>query len=484
MDADAGRRFGAPLPFGAEDVKKDLGLEEVIGAMAGEDPVIRASAETALLSPLKEEERILYRQRILRDCLRNPREIRRLYALAGAALDAQEDGDLHFSELQTVSRQFDRCLTRLTRLLEALQKLRALAEENRESVSSPGLQGLFKDLLGNLDDAFFSGADQLLAQLRFPGGMLIGARLSRTGRSVGHRLLCCGPEERDRLSGETFYQVPEGDQRGNADLLHRRELALADSNRILVRAVSGVCEYLRTLRRELAFYIGCMNLYELLQARGLAVCFPALSAQPEHWSAAGLTELCLGLQGSAPASNDLEADGCCLVTGADQGGKTTFLRSLGQAQLMLQCGMFTAASSFRAPAADGVYTHFQREEDRGLVNGKLGEELSRMSGIVDHLHRGSLVLCDESFCSTNEREGAEIALQVTEALRAAGVSVFAVTNLFPFARELYARRKAEPCTFLRAERLADGTRTRRILPGEPQRTSFCEDLYREIFQEA
>ena len=52
-----------------------------------------------------------------------------------------------------------------------------------------------------------------------------------------------------------------------------------------------------------------------------------------------------------------------MITGANQGGKSTFLRSLGQAQLMMQAGMFVAARVVRRQRLRGVFTHFKREED-------------------------------------------------------------------------------------------------------------------------
>jgi DNA mismatch repair ATPase MutS len=57
--------------------------------------------------------------------------------------------------------------------------------------------------------------------------------------------------------------------------------------------------------------------------------------------------------------NDLEADGTLLVfiTGPNSGGKSTFLRSLGAAQLMMQAGMFVPAERYRASLCDGVFTH-------------------------------------------------------------------------------------------------------------------------------
>src|SRR4029453_16728083 len=98
-----------------------------------------------------------------------------------------------------------------------------------------------------------------------------------------------------------------------------------------------------------------------------------------------------------------------VVTGANGGGKFTFLRSVGLAQLMMQCGMFVPANVFRAGIRTGVFSHFRREEDAVIDSGKLDQELRRMSGVVDVLQPRGLLLCNEPFASTNDPEGSEIA---------------------------------------------------------------------------
>jgi len=169
-----------------------------------------------------------------------------------------------------------------------------------------------------------------------------------------------------------------------------------------------------------------------------------------------------------------------MITGANGGGKSTFLRSLGLAQLMMQSGMFVAAESFRADVRHGIFTHFKREEDATLRQGKLDEELSRMSSIIDGVTPNSLVLFNESFASTNEREGSEIARQIVRALLATGIKVVFVTHMFDLAQG-FSRQALPGALYLRAERLADGRRTFRLAEGEPLPTSYGEDIYRRIF---
>lgn len=103
-----------------------------------------------------------------------------------------------------------------------------------------------------------------------------------------------------------------------------------------------------------------------------------------------------------------------------------------------------------------------------------------MREIVDRLSPASLVLLNESFASTNEREGSEIAAQVVRALVAAGVRVALVTHQYTLARDL---RDRPPCRalFLRAERSPEGAPTFRLVEGAPLPTSHGGDVYERVF---
>jgi DNA mismatch repair ATPase MutS len=196
-------------------------------------------------------------------------------------------------------------------------------------------------------------------------------------------------------------------------------------------------------------------------------------------SCRGLYDVCLSL-GTADrvVGNEVAGDGKSLVmiTGANRGGKSTFLRSVGLAWLMMQGGMFVAAEEFRAHVCRGLFTHFKREEDATMESGKLDEELRRMSAIADMIRPGCVLLCNESFASTNEREGSEIARQIIRALLERGVEVFFVTHLFDLAQGFH-RQATDGALFLRADR----ERSFRLTEGEPLPTSFGEDVYRRIF---
>ncbi len=90
------------------------------------------------------------------------------------------------------------------------------------------------------------------------------------------------------------------------------------------------------------------------------------------------------------------------------------------------------------------------------------------------------MLLNESFAATNEREGSEIARQITCALLERRVKVCFVTHLHEFARGMYERHLPNAMC-LRAERKEDGERTYKVVEGKPLQTSYGEDLYRRIF---
>lgn len=105
-----------------------------------------------------------------------------------------------------------------------------------------------------------------------------------------------------------------------------------------------------------------------------------------------------------------------------------------------------------------------------------------MNRILTQITPDSLLLLNESFASTTEKEGTQIALDVVNALYENDTRIFTVTHLYEFTKTMYAK-DLKNAKFLSAERLPDGTRTYRILEKEPEHTSYGLDLYEEIINE-
>jgi len=345
-------------------------------------------------------------------------------------------------------------------------------------------------LVRELDDDYFALIRKRLKELRFATGLLVSAELGRGHQGV--RYVLRKPREpalgwfrrlfAPRNPAFTIEIHPR-DEHGAKALGELRDRGINLVANALAQSLDHIVSFLRVLRTELAFYVGCLNLHEALARNAIPLAFPLPQPAAERGLAfTALHDAALALTlDRGTVGNDLQADGreLILVTGANNGGKSTWLRSVGVAQLLMQCGLFVPARAYRASTSGALFTHYRRKEDAHMKSGKLDEELGRMSGIIDRIRPGAMVLFNESFSATNEREGSGIARLITAALLQRGIRIIFVTHLFEFAHA--AAREPERNLCLRAERRDDGARTFRILEGEPLQTSFGADLYRDVF---
>jgi hypothetical protein len=486
-DFDAQRE----LPQHATPLTQDLELETLLRAMAGNDGFLHGVARTAILSGSANDiDTMLYRQAILKDCLEHPAVVLALYGLTVEARENRRKnwlGVLGHYPGSVLSSGVE--LLRMFMVL--LRKLRGIAEAQLGQFESDGFRRLFAMLIEELDDEYLASVDQHLVALKFGDGVLASAELGEGNQ--GTRFLLHRQQGRKwpwfrRLLGKEppayRFRLDPRDEGGARILGELRERSINAVANALGQSADHVESFFEMLRTELAFYVGCLNLHTRLADKGEPMCFPRpapVGGNIFHF--AGLYDACLSLHmARRVVGNAADADGKPLVviTGANQGGKSSFLRAVGLAQLMMQAGMFVAAESFAAASCTGLFTHYKREEDATMQRGKFDEELARLSGIVDHLAPGALLLCNESFAATNEREGSEIARQVVRALLERGIRVYFVTHLYQFARDCFETQR-DTGLFLRAERLADGTRTFRLVEGEPRETSHGDDLYRAVF---
>jgi hypothetical protein len=490
-DRQRQREPASPLaPTGNDAVlTQDLELETLWNAMAAGDEYVFEMAKRAVLSSLTDPDAIVYRQRVLADCLEHPEIIRQLYQLAVEGLENERAvGGLW------PSAGPDQILSRSVRVLNlhvgVLRRLRQVAGQQSASFRSEGFTRFFAMLGDELADDYLKTVEQHLRDLEFKRGVFESAELAKGFK--GRRYVVRTPREQhwterlpfgNRAQGYSFT-IPPRDESGFKSLEEIRGRGLNLVANSVAQSADHVKSFFSMLRLELAFYLGCLNLHDRLTGKGEPVCFPEpLAAGQLALTAQGVYDVSLTLHlEDRTVGNEVNADGKSLVmiTGANQGGKSTLLRSLGLAHLMMQAGMFAGARSFRAGVCTGVFTHYKREEDSSMESGKLDEELSRMSAIAGQITRHSILLCNESFASTNEREGSEIARQVVKAMLRKQIKVFFVTHMYDLAHGFYAQQLGT-ALFLRAERQPDGRRTFRLTEGEPLPTSYGQDSYRHIF---
>ncbi len=478
------------LPWNQAALRQDLGLDFVCKAMSLDDKFLFEVARVALLSSLIDVDTIIYRQDILSDSLNNPQIIRDIYQLAVEAIESERKA-YWSSYSRSASLTLHSAVEVMLLFLTMLKRLRRIVDQYSLKFASEGFSRLFAMLKQELNDEFFAVVEQHLQQLKFRRGVLVSAHLGPGNKGRSYVLRRPHQDTRSwltRLLAEKplahSFELHPRDEAGHRALSELRDRGINLVANALAQSADHILSFFQMLRAELAFYVGCLNLHVQMQKLGEPACrpVPAPSGQ-RKLSFLGLYDLSLALTGRQKVvGNDVDADGkdVAIVTGANTGGKSTFLRSVGLAQLMTQSGMFVPARSFSAEVCDGVFTHYKREEDVAMESGKWDEELSRMSDIVSHLRPNAIVLFNESFASTNEREGSEIATQIVAALLDSGVKVLFVTHLYHFARGVCDLKKYN-AIFLRAERRPDGTRPFKLIEAEPLQTSYGEDLYKTIF---
>lgn len=471
---------------------QDLELNTLFTAMAAGDKFLFELGKKAVLSSVQEPDIIRYRQDIFRDCLNNADIVRQIYALAVGAIEQERRRYLGLFAPSPSSVLY-RAIDVLGVFVETLTELRKLADLHAEKFQSRGFVTLLDMLKRELTDDYFAELRAHLHRMKFRGGVLISAELGKGNKGIDYVLRRL-PESDDGWLGRLFsrsrgytFQLHPRDENGYRALAELRDRGINLVANALGQSTDHILNFFGMLRIELAFYVGALNLHDELTKREQPWCFPnPLPLGERQFSCRTLYDVCLSL--TLPrrvVGNDVEARGkdLTIVTGANQGGKSTFLRSVGLAQLMMQCGLFVGAAEFSADVCTGVFTHYKREEDATMKSGKLDEELARMSITVDQLSPNALMLFNESFAATNEREGSEIARQIVQALLAKSVKIFFVTHFFDFANGFWEQGRPNTL-FLRAERRADGERTFRLIVGEPLVTSFGRDLYERIFDDS
>ena len=468
--------------YRSDVLMRDLEMRHIIAAMDGKDKLINAVCTRVIASPLHRTEDILYRQSILLDALNQPEAVRKLYHICSET-DKRKHGFWGGLECAYLTSTYSTAIDYMECYLWGLQEFRHVADQYKDCFFSEGFGNLFQMLEQELSDSYLAEAKQLISELKTKDGMLISAEMGDYLQGVNYVLRC---REKHILNWDwastPSYRLNERDDKGAKDLQHREELAINEAANALAQSASHLENFFTMLQTELAFYVGCLNLWDQIAADNMPYCIPQIKqagSRDRSWD--NLYDLSLLLL----KERDITANTCqaeekslYIITGANQGGKTTFLRSIGQAQVMAQCGMFVGAAKMEVPVRCGIFSHFKKEEDSTVKSGKLDEELQRMSDIANHLEPDSMILFNESFSATNEREGSEISKQITDALIRSKDEIFFVTHLYTYAAGYKDHAEA---LFLKAQRKGNGTRTYHIMPGVPDKTAFGEDLYDKIF---
>ena len=223
---------------------------------------------------------------------------------------------------------------------------------------------------------------------------------------------------------------------------------------------------------ESGFYLSYLDHIAPFEGAGLVFCRPRIVPNGKSLQALDSFDLALAKQvveqGEHVVTNDARLDGperVLVVTGPNQGGKTTYARMIGQLHHLGAIGLPVPGRDVELPLVDRVFTHFEREEGRGDPTGKLEEELLRLHGILELATPRSLLVLNEAFTSTSLQDARELGKRVLEKIIAWDMLAVYVTfvdelsRLGPATVSLVGQTAAEDPdrrTFKVSRELADG----------------------------
>jgi hypothetical protein len=429
---DGGRDDGTP---GEPDFFADLRLDQVVATLtSGREEYELASF---FYRPLHEAEAVHYRHHVLRDLEQEPvlaavrefatalQQMRRHLGLAAK---------LHYAGQK--QRWF------LQAASEYCQAARTLHEElGGLELRSQGFRGLRDYLDGYVQSAEFATlghdtrrVEEALAAVRY-AVHLRGNRVRVTRYE--------GEADLSAEIGRTFEKFQRGavtdyrtQFREHADMNHIEAQILdlvaklhadtfADLERFCTRHERYLDETIGRFDREIQFYLAYLEYIEPLKRKGLAFALPRVSARFKEISANETFDLALAAKLTSDEArvvcNDFhlgEGERILVVSGPNNGGKTTFARTFGQLHYLASLGLPVPGADLGLFLPDRIFTHFEREEEIETLRGKFEDELHRIHAILARATSASVLIMNESFGSTTLRDavlvGTEVVRQIIE----------------------------------------------------------------------
>lgn len=200
------------------------------------------------------------------------------------------------------------------------------------------------------------------------------------------------------------------------------------------RLVEFADKTIMTFDREVQFYVAYLEYIAPLQRSQQPFCYPRLSEGATNLFANECFDIVLArklaAQNAAAVRNDFafaRRERIIVVSGPNQGGKTTFARAFGQIHYLASLGCPVPAREAQLQLLDQLFTQFEQEEKVENLRGKLEDDLQRIRVILAQATRRSIIVLNEIFNSTTIQDEIFLSKKIMEKIIDVGALCLWVT---------------------------------------------------------
>lgn len=500
----------------------DLMTDRVASMICRRNP---ASVQKLFREMCTDTEVISYRLDALEDIMHNPKLSPALHTAADRLLETEKKNSGGNGSPDSFTALGDR-IEMLDSYISCMESLNTLSEELRDSIKSSAFRSFFSIIkercecgefiqmkrdISELKEAFSQKIRSVTVAINFNAEMRpISAgivnfsdkpagekqnvfdrlfyKTSAYSETVVSGRLRSGVPNEDGYLNEADKALFEALEKLTSSYMRRLESALRAYDRLSFQKISMLSD-------QLDIFDGMTAIASSCEARGIKMCRPQFSDTPRTARLTDLFDPCFYFKAAAADSeakgddlvvtNSLEMDDngrFFILTGANNGGKTTFLRGAGLCFLMAQTGFYVPAAACVISPCDFIFTHFPKEEETGINASRFTTEIKDLKVISDLVSENSLLLMNESIQSTTPKECAEIAGEITRIFCIIGVrGIYAthITELALMCDDITADPdcRSVPVSIVATVDEESGKRLYKIKRGQPLKQSYAMDIF-------